>query len=56
MVFAFAMMPSASIASIDATIEAIASGCPEYVSPPGNTWSSNAFAIDSLITTPPAGT
>ena len=53
---AFSTTPSDSMASSAATIEAIASGCPEYVSPPGNTRSSNVAAIGSEMITPPSGT
>src|ERR1700683_1584945 len=53
---AFSTMPSSFIASSEATIDAQASGWPEYVRPPGNTRSSNVAAISSEMITPPTGT
>ena len=50
------MMPSSFIALIVATMEAHASGCPEYVSPPGYTRSLNVSRIFSEMITPPTGT
>ena len=56
MFVAFSSIFSVFITSIVATAAAAANGCPIYVSPPGNTCSSNVLEISLLITTPPSGT